>query len=83
MVSEDVEVFLLKVFFFLSVKVSGTLKLLEYEDGLLIRGEITGLPPGLHGIHVHEIGKTGDNCTAAGAHFNPENVSRKLLQIQV
>ncbi len=26
--------------------VRGTLKLLEYEDGMLIRGEITGLAPG-------------------------------------
>lgn len=32
---------------------------------------ITGLSPGLHGFHVHEKGNLGDNCNAAGAHYNP------------
>jgi Cu/Zn superoxide dismutase len=44
----------------------------------LIRGDITGLAPGNHGFHIHEIGQTGDNCTAAGPHFNPANVRPKL-----
>ena len=58
-----------------SEPIRGTLKLLEEDDGLLIRGEITGLSAGNHGFHIHEVGSTGGNCTAAGPHFNPGNKS--------
>lgn len=54
--------------------VSGHLTLLALPDhaGVSIQGEITGLKPGLHGFHVHEVG----NCNSAdgmsaGGHFNP------------
>jgi Cu-Zn family superoxide dismutase len=35
-----------------------------------IQGNITGME-GIHGIHIHEYGNMGDNCRAAGSHFNP------------
>ena len=63
--------------------VRGTLKLLEYEDGLLIRGDITGLAPGQHGFHIHENGDVGNDCAAAGSHFNPTNVRQPPLQIKL
>ena len=56
----------------------GTLQITEYQDGLLIRGDIIGLAPGKHGFHIHETGNTSDNCAAAGPHFNPVNVRDKL-----
>ncbi|HEX2037860.1 MAG TPA: superoxide dismutase family protein, partial [Chloroflexota bacterium] len=34
-------------------------------------GELRGLPPGLHGIHLHETGRCEAPFASAGAHFNP------------
>ena len=44
------------------------------NSDLVLTGQITGLPPGSHGLHVHEFANDGDNCTAAGGHFNPDGV---------
>jgi Cu/Zn superoxide dismutase len=42
---------------------------------LPITVSVQGLtPPGLHGFHLHQDGNTGDDCKAAGPHFNPYNV---------
>ena len=32
---------------------------------------VTGLPKGDHGFHVHEFGDLSNGCTSAGAHYNP------------
>ena len=45
------------------------------EDVLRIKGQIRGLPPGLHGFHVHENSDTSNGCMAAGGHYNPTGVS--------
>ena len=43
----------------------------------VFRVEVRGLGSSAkHGLHVHEHGDTGDNCGAAGGHFNPLHVSR-------
>ena len=34
-------------------------------------GQISSLPPGKHGFHVHHHGDVTDRCKAAGGHFNP------------
>lgn len=34
-----------------------------------IEGNVTGLAPGLHGIHVHQAGDIRDNCKDIGEHF--------------
>ncbi|CAG9585788.1 unnamed protein product [Danaus chrysippus] len=34
-----------------------------------IQGNITGLSPGLHGLHVHQTGDIDDNCKKIGPHF--------------
>jgi Cu/Zn superoxide dismutase len=59
--------------------IQGNLTFRENDEGVLIRGVITGLELGNHGFHVHMVGDTGDGCLAAGPHFNPFNVS--LAQI--
>ncbi|KAL0893574.1 hypothetical protein ABMA27_013761 [Loxostege sticticalis] len=34
-----------------------------------IEGNVTGLAPGLHGVHVHQTGAIKDNCKDIGPHF--------------
>ncbi|CAB3234674.1 unnamed protein product [Arctia plantaginis] len=34
-----------------------------------IEGNVTGLTPGLHGIHVHQAGDIKENCKDIGEHF--------------
>jgi Cu-Zn family superoxide dismutase len=38
-----------------------------------VKGEIRGLSPGAHGIHVHEYGDLTDGMQSIGEHFNPFN----------
>ena len=40
----------------------------------VIVGEIHGLEPGPHGLHIHEFGNLTDGCASAGAHYNPDGV---------
>lgn len=35
--------------------------------------KLAGLPPGRHGLHVHEYGDISGGCMSAGAHWNPDN----------
>lgn len=54
---------------------------ITFEDscyGLLIRPELHGLKPGIHGFHVHQnpdCGKLGMN---AGGHLDPDNTGKHL-----
>merc|ERR1711997_1282947 len=41
-------------------------------QGVRIKGMITGLSPGHHGFHIHAVGDLGNDCKAAGGHFNPD-----------
>jgi Cu-Zn family superoxide dismutase len=55
--------------------VRGKFTFVQEGDAVRVRGEVTGLTPGLHGFHVHEHGDLdcGDGmCT--GGHFNPDGV---------
>lgn len=52
--------------------VKGTLMI--YKDGKNVRieGEITGLTPGKHGMHIHEKGDcSAPDASTAGDHYNP------------
>jgi len=65
--------------------ISGTAEFVEYrvpdEDKLNPAGwkfgevevtvRVTGLKPGLHGMHLHAIGTCEPNFAAAGGHFDP------------
>src|SRR5262245_39238974 len=58
--------------------VTGTATLAEYQNGdsrvVHIHLSISGLKPGLHGVHLHAVGKceTGPpNFVSAGGHFDP------------
>ena len=51
---------------------NGTVKLAEQADGSVqVTVDLTGVPPGVHGFHIHDKGDCGDNGNAAGGHFNP------------
>jgi len=54
--------------------VSGTVDFTELNDGeILVRVNLDGVPPGVHGFHVHENGDCSANDgTSAGGHFNPD-----------
>ncbi len=46
----------------------------SFEDskyGLLIKSQLSGLPVGLHGFHIHQHPNCGDGGMGAGGHFDP------------
>lgn len=50
----------------------GTVHFTELGDGSVdVSVDLTNVPPGTHGFHVHDKGDCGDNGNAAGGHFNP------------
>ncbi len=56
-------------------KVAGTITFEAAEGGTDIALHITGLTPGLHGLHLHESGDcSAPDATSAGGHFNPAKV---------
>jgi len=42
---------------------------------LRITGNLTGLSPGLHGFHIHQLGDTTNGCKSMAGHFNPNKVT--------
>ncbi|KAJ8932725.1 hypothetical protein NQ314_014421 [Rhamnusium bicolor] len=56
-------------------QVTGEVTFTKSSNGLVATGTVTGLAPGKHGFHIHELGNIGAGCTAAGAHFNPHNLT--------
>ncbi|HEX6086512.1 MAG TPA: superoxide dismutase family protein [Thermoanaerobaculia bacterium] len=51
---------------------AGTVTLTQQADGSVrVQVELTGVPAGTHGFHIHEKGDCGDNGNAAGGHYNP------------
>ena len=50
----------------------GTATLTPAEGGVKINVTVSGVAPGLHGFHLHAIGKCeGPDFKSAGGHFNP------------
>jgi len=50
----------------------GAVAFSETYAGLLIRGSVSDLGLGAHGIHLHAVGKCEAPFASAGGHFNPE-----------
>jgi Cu-Zn family superoxide dismutase len=56
--------------------VAGTLTFTEEAGGVRITGDITGLTPGDHGMHLHAIGDcSAPDGSSAGDHWNPDSVA--------
>ena len=64
-------------------KMIGSVTITESRGGLVFTPNLTSLPPGAHGFHVHEMGSCGANekdgktvaAGAAGGHFDPASSS--------
>jgi Cu-Zn family superoxide dismutase len=62
----------------------GTVTLSQNKYGLVLTPSLKGLPPGLHGFHVHEKGDCGPSqqdgkpvpAGAAGGHYDPNNTKK-------
>jgi superoxide dismutase, Cu-Zn family len=51
---------------------AGAVSLTESSDGALLFIDATGLPPGIHGVHLHAVGRCeAPDFTSAGPHWNP------------
>lgn len=51
---------------------NGPVTFTQNADGsVTVNAKLAGVPPGIHGFHVHDKGDCGDNGNAAGGHFNP------------
>jgi Cu-Zn family superoxide dismutase len=55
--------------------IKGRVELVERKSGTGIVVDVTvtasGLKPGLHGVHLHAVGKCDPDFAAAGGHFDP------------
>jgi Cu-Zn family superoxide dismutase len=55
--------------------ITGRVELVERKQGTGVVVDITltasGLKPGLHGVHLHAVGRCEPDFTAAGGHFDP------------
>ena len=55
--------------------ITGTADFVEHPTGTGKMVDITvtvaGLKPGMHGVHLHAVGKCEPDFTAAGGHFDP------------
>lgn len=51
---------------------AGTVGFRQQGDQIMVAVKLSGLPPGLHGFHIHEKGDcSAPDATSAGGHFNP------------
>ena len=52
----------------------GSVRAWQTSGGVSFRIDASGLPHGIHGVHVHAVGRCeGPEFTSAGSHWNPAN----------
>lgn len=56
----------------------GTIKADDTIWGLLLKPHLKGLPPGVHGFHLHALPECGNYGRAAGGHYDPERNDRHM-----
>lgn len=55
------------------------LTLSDAGNGVLITGTVTGISPGAHGFHFHQVGECTPPFESAGGHFNPTGHQHGIL----
>jgi len=64
----------------------GEMTLTETPNGILIRLDLqanpSGIAPGEHALHIHDVGQCVPPFTLAGAHFNPAGKKHGFLEAQ-
>jgi superoxide dismutase, Cu-Zn family len=61
----------------------GSAKITSAASGVKIAVKVSQLPPGVHGIHIHNVGKCdGPAFTSAGPHFNPTSAHHGIHNTQ-
>jgi len=50
---------------------AGSIKMIETTAGVLLKIKLKALPPGVHGLQIHSIGKCEGDFSSAGAIYNP------------
>ena len=51
---------------------AGTVTFTQTGEGVVVAAHVSGVAPGLHGIHLHEKGDcSAEDFTSTGGHFNP------------
>ena len=56
----------------------GTITAKQTPKGVVLTPNLHGLPPGLHGFHVHQNPSCLDNGMAAGDHLDPQHTNQHL-----
>ena len=56
----------------------GSVTFEQTPSGVLINVDVTDLPPGPHGIHLHAVGACTPDFGAAKGHINPDGVAHGL-----
>ena len=60
-------------------EVTGTAVLQDTLGGLQVTVQVAHVPPGQHGLHIHQYGDCGEKGNAAGGHYNPSNTPHGFL----
>ncbi len=57
----------------------GTVSVIETTSGVLLKVRLKGLPPGPHGMHLHDSKKCEGDFASAGAIYNPLGAKHGFL----
>ncbi|WP_066805443.1 superoxide dismutase family protein [Sphingomonas asaccharolytica] len=61
----------------------GKVTVREVDGGLSVSVDASDLPPGMHGAHLHTVGKCeGPDFASAGGHWNPTNMKHGSMNPQ-
>jgi Cu-Zn family superoxide dismutase len=63
--------------------ITGTVTFTQEAGGVRVVADVSGLPPGKHGFHIHQNGECVPPFTSAGDHLNPWNMAHGCSPGQV